>query len=336
MKTKNRFIIEFSLFSRYRTELMGGAVFGVVIAHFLLYSQHEMHIINFTSRLIYTQGLLFLSGFGLYYSYSNDKNIIRFYKKRINRLYMPFVLISFVFLLCHVLRQKESIWDFFAYLTTIAFWYKGNYYGMWYVAVSLLLYLIYPFIYKFLFYKESNLLFRSICVTAIMFILFVIIYKYNPNSWDKIGDWISKTPMFPLGIITGYLAKKSCKFTTLQFVVYIIVMLFLHVVIKQINHCNEIVKMINVLMGMPLILICFSAIDNIKSFKWILSFFRYMGKYSLEIYLLHLLIYWSWYQISPMNETWRYLITMVITGILCKPIHDIINKLQKSRFYLLK
>lgn len=160
-----------SLFSKFRTEMMGCAILGVLIIHYLFNActGHEKGIIAFLCGLIYTPGFLFLSGFGLYYSYSKDSHILHFYKKRINRLYVPFCLISFIFLVLYVLRNEESIGDLFAYLTTIAFWYKGNYYGTWYVAVSLLLYFLYPFIHKF-FFNRKNVLLRGIVFISAMFV----------------------------------------------------------------------------------------------------------------------------------------------------------------------
>lgn len=87
---------------------------------------------------------------------------------------------------------------------------------------------------------------------------------------------------------------------------------------------------------MPLICIGLYIISDTKSLSWVLSCFKWLGNYSLEIYLLHLFIYLSWHEIYPMNETQRYIITIIITLILCKPIHNLIVKLQQSQYYLLK
>ena len=337
MKKKLKFIGDLSMFSRYRTELMGYAIWGVLIIHFSIFTNHPISIIDFISRLVYTQGFLFLSGFGLYYSYSKNQNIISFYRKRINRLYVPWILISFVFLVASVLRHKEGVCDFISYITTIAFWYKGNYYGVWYVAVSLLLYFLYPFIHRFLFIKNKkpNILLRVGGVIIGMCLPIAIMYFMFPYEWELIGGWIIQILMFPLGMIAGYYANITYKLTLWQIIAYFIVMLLLFIATKLIS-VSFICDIIRTLIGMPLICICFYVINDKKHFVWILTFFNWLGKYSLEIYLLHLLIYLSWFDVCPLTGAWQYITTVVISLILCKPIHNIIYKLQRSKFYLLK
>ena len=85
-------IFKFNLISKYREELMGYAIFGVLVSHLLMWLDIKIPGVNMVLRLIYTQGFLFLSGFGLYYSLSKSSEILPFYKRRVKRLYIPFVL----------------------------------------------------------------------------------------------------------------------------------------------------------------------------------------------------------------------------------------------------
>lgn len=76
MLIKNKYSVE--LFSKYRNELMGIAIIGVLVVHVLSFGKIEasnlgVTIIFFISRLAFTQGFLFLSGFGLYYSFKKNK-----------------------------------------------------------------------------------------------------------------------------------------------------------------------------------------------------------------------------------------------------------------------
>lgn len=326
MKVKIGKSLELSMLSKFRTELMGYAIIGVLIVHFMQYTGCEIKPINFIARLVYTQGFLFLSGFGLYFSYSKNSQIVHFYKKRVRRLYVPFVLISFPFLVLHVFINKENVWDFLGYITTLHFWLNGNYYGMWYVAVSLVLYILYPFIHKFLFSKTKNILLRGGYFILVMFILFALIYIYCPNYWELVGIWVVKSPMFLLGMIAGYYASISCKVSLQQFMIYIIVLALLLVTTRSIGFIYGILR---VLIGMPLICMCFSVINE-KKCVWIHSLFRWLGKYSLEIYLLHLFIYWSWHNMYAMDETLRYIITIVVTLILCERVHLLIDRIQNK------
>lgn len=63
---------------------MGVAILGVCIAHALVWSHLDTSIASkilgpFT-RIAFTEGFLFLSGLGLYYSFQKNDNIDLFYK----------------------------------------------------------------------------------------------------------------------------------------------------------------------------------------------------------------------------------------------------------------
>lgn len=102
-------IYSVELFSKYRSELMGIGIIGVLVAHSIglgeiaTPSNLYMKIIAFIPRLAFTQGFLFLSGFGLYYSFAKNGNIREFYVRRINRLLIPFIVLSVCFLFTKIL-----------------------------------------------------------------------------------------------------------------------------------------------------------------------------------------------------------------------------------------
>ena len=102
-------IFKFNLISKYREELMGYAIFGVLVSHLLMWLDIKIPGVNMVLRLIYTQGFLFLSGFGLYYSLSKSSEILPFYKRRVKRLYIPFALMAFIPFLIRALQFEGSV-----------------------------------------------------------------------------------------------------------------------------------------------------------------------------------------------------------------------------------
>lgn len=71
-------MMTFANISKYRSELMGYAILGVLIGHIIVFG--EVHNCDFISvatwfsSLIHTPGFLFLSGFGVFYSMNKDNN----------------------------------------------------------------------------------------------------------------------------------------------------------------------------------------------------------------------------------------------------------------------
>ena len=65
----------FKKISDYRSELMGIAIIGVMITHALMYIdiQPSLKGVLFNlSQVIYTEGFLLLSGFGLFFSVTKN------------------------------------------------------------------------------------------------------------------------------------------------------------------------------------------------------------------------------------------------------------------------
>ena len=145
--------IDFYLFSRYRTELMGVAILGVLIAHSFSLGQIPktnlfLKALDIIPRLAFTEGFLFLSGFGLYYSFLKNDDIKDFYNRRLKRLIIPFIVLSaWYFIYTDLVKSFEPI-AFVGHITSLAFWIEGNYNGMWYIALSIILYALFPFFYK--------------------------------------------------------------------------------------------------------------------------------------------------------------------------------------------
>lgn len=130
--------------SKYRAELMGFAILGVLLGHIIAFSGWDMPILDSIAHGIHTPGFLFLSGFGLFYSLSKNSDAADFYKRRFWRFYLPFVLMVLPFLFRPLLSGNFNLWSFACQISTINFWLYGNNNGMWYIAVSAVLYIITP------------------------------------------------------------------------------------------------------------------------------------------------------------------------------------------------
>lgn len=143
---------DLKLLSKYRTELMGTAIIGVLIMHFFslgeVPSKLIVKLINIIPILAFTETFLFLSGLGIYYSLSQCSNVLLFYKKRIKRLIIPYLIMAFVPFFLYVVINEETLWDYICILSTIRFWCGDGHFGMWYIAVTIMLYVIAPWLYK--------------------------------------------------------------------------------------------------------------------------------------------------------------------------------------------
>lgn len=130
------------MLSHYRTEIMGVAAILIVLGHTVYWGNINYGLLTPIITLGYSgvDVFLFLSGFGLFYAMSKDGSTISsFYYRRLKRIVPTFVAIM---ILASIMHYKT--WSIRWFMNPLTWFY--NY---WYIPFILLMYLIYPFFYRF-------------------------------------------------------------------------------------------------------------------------------------------------------------------------------------------
>lgn len=213
---------DFNLISKYRSELMGIAILEVLLMHFFSLTDRNMPIIvNKLIQMVYTQGFLFLSGFGIFYSLSKNETILSFYKKRVKRLYIPYWLVFVPVILWYLCTGNYSNMPIYAQpiihldsyvlriigqITTLSYWIEGNYNGMWYVATTVILYITSPIVYNKIASNKNTLMsfviFIAFCY-AIRFVLQKVTFGYYAAAYNFFNNF----QMFYIGMMFAYINK---------------------------------------------------------------------------------------------------------------------------------
>ena len=188
---------------------MGIAILGVCIAHALVWAHLDTSIASkilgpFT-RIAFTEGFLFLSGFGLYYSFSKNGDLCKFYTKRVNRVLLPYMIMGLPFFLLGLITGDISVSDFLLKFTSLYFWFYGND-GMWYISVSLALYFIFPVVYKHCLSNRKELIVVAktlLIIATCVFVCFAL-YNFAPHYYNMLQIGITKAPMFFIGMLVGW------------------------------------------------------------------------------------------------------------------------------------
>lgn len=314
-------VYKFESISKCRDELMGYAIFGVFLSHLLYWLGIKIPGVNMVLRLIYTQGFLFLSGFGLYYSFVKSSDILPFYARRMKRLYIPFVVMTFIPFLVYTFLVGNGIVDFVSFITTIHFWTHGSYLGMWYIAVSIALYFIYPILHKYIFLSNKGVALRAVSCLLLAVVFFEVL-KYTP-FFETFGFWAQKAIVFPLGMLCGYLSRNGVQVKIRFLIVWCIVMLVLTVVIQPYD--RNYYDICKTCIALPIMCLLFEKFAQNK----IRRFFSWFGKLSLEIYVLHCVIYGTMIQFYPPYKS--ILVAYPITILLAPLLHKYLGKILDGR-----
>lgn len=325
--------MEFNLFrqvSKYRTELMGYAILGVFICH--IFNRTDIHsfLLATIPRLVYTQGFLFLSGFGLYYSFSQKSDLSHYFDKRLRRVFFPYFIISFPFFVTIVLLTGQSVLDLIGYLSTLIFWLKGNFYGMWYIAITLAMYLLFPLVYKGIFYRPEGVLLRGAIIILLFFSVIVLVNIFFPNYYSLVGQWIHKTVMFPIGILSGYVSKnhQGFKYRDCYAVLISLILLF----VFSLMFCKFLYEYSRSLVGIFCLPFLFEFLSTSCRLRWINSVLRWLGLYSLELYVLHVLMFKTVKSYYEDAEVLVMACCIVWALLICVPIHNMIENIDRKLF----
>ena len=200
--------------STYRTALMGIAILGVMIGH----CKGEWPVTIFSKLVgvfcfsVFTGGFLFLSGFGLFFSMSKKPNVKAFYRKRVKRLLVPWFCLAVPYFWLMDIVQTGTWNDFLWHISTVSFWRSGNYSGMWYISVIVMLYLLYPWFHRLAFkngvYRNGMVLLIITGIAIIEYLLFTI--------WTDLYDrWeiAMSIGIFFIGVFVGHLSALQKPFT---------------------------------------------------------------------------------------------------------------------------
>lgn len=228
--------LNWHLLSKYRTELMGVATIlillcharpnGVVLPDFLL---TIMGLGQFG-----VQVFLFLSGIGIYYSLNSLKQNIKlrtWYKKRLIRLFIPYLIICGPILAVSLFYQEVTIRYILLRLSTIGYW-TGEKGVAWFVAALVPFYVISPLLYKTLISGKYE---RNIIFLCLFFSPAVVLNVIPQNviaenlSVTHFVQTIVAFPSFVLGFyIAPYVAnKQSLSYIATLKLVLLLIILFL-------------------------------------------------------------------------------------------------------------
>lgn len=283
---------DLSLISKNRS-----TIYGLTILYIMFY--HASVQFNFTYLLplslfkiagqMGVDIFLFVSGISLYFSAVKGGSIGGFYRRRLERVLLPALLVGIpYFFITDILRKKAGAGAFFADLTGLSLFLNGSR-TTWFVTAIILFYLLYPLIYRAL--KASG--WSTLTLTGLIAAAVVIFFAMSrlwPVFWKRSSILFERLVVFIFGAWTG---KFVCEKKTLQIkrrTVLITAALFLaffavYLAVRFVFKRGQIVSERYIYGFIALFVTAgFSLLGEVKPVSRIAS---RLAPYTLEIYLVH-------------------------------------------------
>ena len=315
--TKSKFSFSTKDILSYRNEMYGIATVLILIFHIartswfpffktqddIFYSFLNNYIINFR---IGVDLFIFLSPIGLYRSMQKN-NIKTFYINRIKRVLIPCLIMFIPYYIWRdffylsdsfFISMNPSLFEFSPFLhrllmflgdiTTVNYWIPGMSYSFCYISFIIIIYAVYPLI----FYLDKKTKHIS---TAVLFV-FSIIYTIHINIaitpyTDQIETLLSRLPVFFLGVLLSQYINGDHKIPIWVIPIASAMwgVAFWQLLVWCSDKCFRLLG--SAFAVLSVLLFAFLMKCGKKVMYYLNTPFRFIGGYSLEVYILHLILY---------------------------------------------
>ena len=327
MKIKD---IELTNISRYRGELMGMAMIFIILFHVSL-PQSDMFFGLRRMGNIGVDMFFFLSGIGLWFSWTKNPSCKHFFKRRYLRIYPTWLVMASLY---YIPRFRGG--DIMAWIDLIGditinwdFWLHDEL-TFWYIPATMMLYLFAP-AYMELIRKHP--IYRWLPVVMIMWCILVQYVTPIHDIFGHIEIFWSRVPIFFIGINMGEMVRRKDKLDGAS--IWMIVILFVATLTSSIfleqNLHGRFPLYVERMLYIPLTITTILLLNRIfrRTPKWFNNAFKFVGALSLECYLIHI-----HFVLNYIPKEWTYWATFIMCTAITLPtawcLSKVVGKLEKT------
>ena len=322
--------IELTNISRYRGELMGMAMIFIILFHVSL-PQSDMFFGLRRMGNIGVDMFFFLSGIGLWFSWTKNPSCKHFFKRRYLRIYPTWLVMASLY---YIPRFRGG--DIMAWIDLIGditinwdFWLHDEL-TFWYIPATMMLYLFAP-AYMELIRKHP--IYRWLPVVMIMWCILVQYVTPIHDIFGHIEIFWSRVPIFFIGINMGEMVRRKDKLDGAS--IWMIVILFVATLTSSIfleqNLHGRFPLYVERMLYIPLTITTILLLNRIfrRTPKWFNNAFKFVGALSLECYLIHI-----HFVLNYIPKEWTYWATFLMCTAITLPtawcLSKVVGKLEKT------
>lgn len=325
----------FSHLSKYRAHLMGIATILIIICHM---PAHGVEMPVAVSTALGYGGLgcdmfLFLSGMGMWYSLRKyNGNISNWIMKRLLRVLIPYLLFSIPCFTALALIGNWTLITYILRLSTLSYWIEG--WGLWFLSLILVLYLLSPVI---------DILLATEKKWSWLILLILVTWVF---SWIEISSsvvrniqfCVGRVPSFLLGFSLAENIKNGLEMPIWKLVIPLLVFLCCGIIIRRFAEIRVGLPWIE---GMLLLIVVTMLVNWLRKCMFLMGTISFFGVISLEsyctnVFLLNFFRYIPWQigsiNLNPGNWTYYFVGTICCLGF-SYIIHFISGKILKKSLF---
>jgi len=307
--------------SMANTQALKGICALLVIFHHLSLMLPNIKILALFSNIGYLSVSIFffISGYGLMYGLINKKDYLKgFLSKRLSSVLIPYFIVNLVYIFIRIiLKQKLLLIDF-----SMSFINGHPFVDFsWYILDILFFYIVFYFLFKY--FKIGTAIIFTIVITCL---LVLFLNKINYGSW-----WYESCFVFVVGILWAWKFQTVNNFCKKQYYIKLILtccmfyMAFLvfPITSKIFQSESALVPLLGNVLASILFTLCYLLFSmKLKVQNFVLN---WIGKISLELYLIHGIVLSTLRTYIPNNNVLYITLTIVISLMIATVLHSISN-----------
>lgn len=292
--------IELANISRFRGELMGAAMLFIILFHVALPREDAF----FGLRRMGNVGVdmfLFLSGIGLWFSWTKNPDVRHFFVRRYLRIYPAWLIIACLFYIPRF--EGGDLWAWVDLVGDISinwdFWLHDEL-NFWYIPATMMLYLFAPGYMELI---KRHPIYRWLPVVMIMWCILVQYVTPIHHAVGHLEIFWSRVPIFFIGINMGEMVRSRKQLP--PDAVWLLLVTFLMtfgtcLYLEQVRH-GHFPLFVERMIYIPFTVCSILVMNRIfrRTPEWVNRAFRLVGMLSLEAYLIH--IHFVLVYIQPMG-----------------------------------
>lgn len=284
--------------SKYRSELFGLAIIYVMVYHYLADVCNGIargFVDETTGWAAFAQGFMawhgrsaveifvFLSGLGLYYSFVKDSSLKRYFSRRYKRILIPYAIVGTIFwalkdLILHSNGIKIFVADISFY--TLA---TRSVHSIWFIGLLLFAYLIFPWVFKVI---EKRGFFGFAVILLLSYALPEVLVLASHTIGANVSIVTTRLPLFIYGVYFAKFVREGRRISWLAAVPIILAGFAIKFLTLAVPFDPIIERYLEGIYTLGLIVFLTAVLRLISGLKYFNIGLRYLGKYSIELYLV--------------------------------------------------
>ena len=325
--------------SRFRGPLMGIAMLVVMMFH-VGFARHDTFwfCVNRCGN-VGVDMFLFLSGIGLWYAWTKAPSLggerarlPLFYRRRFQRIYPAWLLLSSLYYIPLYLEGKFSLWQTIGNILIGWRLWSGFVDEFWFIPMILVFYLVAPF-YMMLIQRQR--VWSWLPVVAMVFCVLLQYWKPLNMTLGHLEILFSRVPVFLLGINAGQWVKEERQLHADAF--WLLLLTFVLSLGVCVNFEDGLrgrfplflERMVYIPLSISAMLLLCKALSHAPA--WVAKGLSFVGTVSLELYLVHVNFVLKYLRPYNLGYWLTLLLMTAIALLLAWLIHKLLSFMPWER-----